>query len=820
MHSSDELDSCRFSSSAINVDASIDMRAREEWLQSEGLKVEIRHLQKLIECPVCMEVLNTPVQLPCMHNFCHACIHEALNHNKICPLCQADTMKRQIEHVPTHIVTRIQKIADLIQSLNEEPSCEEYATKLMEEARKKESQQWKEKRRLRRGTDSISSSSNSANAAAGTDADTCLPAAKLQHVAEAQLQHDEQRAPITDTGERIRNEEHNRLIPCSSLDQQIPNSHDLSTATISTTDNNNISSEFKPGDEVEVADRCWVGINRPGGRAWVQHIKHETLSPQRKQLQQSESSSGSSSNLEHSPFDGPFYTVRYVLDGRTDKDIPAFFVRNVPKEQESRPRRSRIIQNTHNDTKVKKMVVDSSSSSSMRKKRPLGDSTNQKHAHTEHDIAPTVSNGEIKQSAQDMETTTMHGSTISKKTKLEHSLEENISYKSLTHIPSTSEFLPVTKVTVSTSEPKEMIENTDWLTADEATKVNGPMDKFLQITTKERKKSNKKITMKTNKAKIGTSTTVTYNASCREIDTSTSPIYILCTNLDDKDDGYKASFMQHFNNKGIVCIEEQNFSSKVTHLIGGTMKEKSKSTNSAATKYLLKTRTMKFLLSLMHGIPILSADWLKECVSRDQIIPPSHYEVIGVHKKSKLLHRMSVARTDIAKYKHSRLFSGIRVWLAGMFPLPGPAKSDLQELLATGGAKLSMSAKELLRHISPAAVTNHGKKNNMMSKLGLTSSGATDKVQNSNQAAHLTIFAGMNSPESSRDSFHSTVSASHPSHGLSHNIVVLNEADVTIEQMRLNPIHSELFTAIDNGDVHIRSFLWVLNAVTDYNYSI
>ena len=39
-------------------------------------------------CPICLAVHEGPVELPCVHGFCRACVLEALGHKRECPLCR------------------------------------------------------------------------------------------------------------------------------------------------------------------------------------------------------------------------------------------------------------------------------------------------------------------------------------------------------------------------------------------------------------------------------------------------------------------------------------------------------------------------------------------------------------------------------------------------------------------------------------------------------------------------------------------------------------------------------------------------------------
>ncbi|KAL4430083.1 hypothetical protein ABPG74_013530 [Tetrahymena malaccensis] len=44
--------------------------------------------QKLLECPICMDYLVSPVQTQCGHTYCEICLTEALLKQNICPMCK------------------------------------------------------------------------------------------------------------------------------------------------------------------------------------------------------------------------------------------------------------------------------------------------------------------------------------------------------------------------------------------------------------------------------------------------------------------------------------------------------------------------------------------------------------------------------------------------------------------------------------------------------------------------------------------------------------------------------------------------------------
>ena len=55
---------------------------------AQAVSVEDEHLT----CPICLELLHTPVMLPCcQQTFCKRCLKQALRRSSSCPLCRAST---------------------------------------------------------------------------------------------------------------------------------------------------------------------------------------------------------------------------------------------------------------------------------------------------------------------------------------------------------------------------------------------------------------------------------------------------------------------------------------------------------------------------------------------------------------------------------------------------------------------------------------------------------------------------------------------------------------------------------------------------------
>ena len=66
------------------------------------------------DCPVCLDIINEPVSLPCGHNFCSDCLQEMTSYCKgKCPVCRRDFLSKtykvnnlikyfiQYEHCPS-----------------------------------------------------------------------------------------------------------------------------------------------------------------------------------------------------------------------------------------------------------------------------------------------------------------------------------------------------------------------------------------------------------------------------------------------------------------------------------------------------------------------------------------------------------------------------------------------------------------------------------------------------------------------------------------------------------------------------------------------
>ncbi|CAN8295721.1 unnamed protein product [Cochlearia groenlandica] len=62
----------------------------------------VLHLQKLaleLKCPLCLELLNRPVLLPCDHVFCDSCIHESSQIDSSCLICKSKYSEKALRNL-------------------------------------------------------------------------------------------------------------------------------------------------------------------------------------------------------------------------------------------------------------------------------------------------------------------------------------------------------------------------------------------------------------------------------------------------------------------------------------------------------------------------------------------------------------------------------------------------------------------------------------------------------------------------------------------------------------------------------------------------
>ncbi|XP_062030833.1 breast cancer type 1 susceptibility protein isoform X6 [Lepus europaeus] len=88
-----------------------------------GVRVEevqnvLNAMQKILECPICLELIKEPVSTKCDHIFCKFCMLKLLNQKKgpsQCPLCKNDITKRSLQE-STRFSQLVEELLKIIQA--------------------------------------------------------------------------------------------------------------------------------------------------------------------------------------------------------------------------------------------------------------------------------------------------------------------------------------------------------------------------------------------------------------------------------------------------------------------------------------------------------------------------------------------------------------------------------------------------------------------------------------------------------------------------------------------------------------------------------
>lgn len=467
------------------------------------LKQEIIQIKKLITCPICLDLLVSPVSTLCDHVFCSCCLREALSHRTACPLCGQKVPKSSIQdvHGISDIITAFDQFIKTAESLETKSSP------------------------------------------------SLIPPSSTQLSPVLSL------LPINPMSDRHDDEERAASRGSSPLPQ------DTSVATIVLD-----SDRHEVGCLVNVLPRTWAGINKLGG---VGRVEART-------------------ELE----DSWVYSIRYVLDGTRDDDVPSAFVEKYVELGRNHRRRSNLFSSPTPEP------VQESGSKRVRsgaKQEKLWFSPSPEKNSTSTSIAS-------------------------------HTTTSQTSHTNHTSHTSTADHHTASHSSASEQAPQKVVLCTTGI--DSKFHLDQKLEKLLE---------------------------------CGDVTLS--------------------------------C----GFTSDVTHLLVST----------APRNNVMQQRTMKYMQALAKGIWIVSTKWLEDCLAAHRLLPEQDYEVRG-NIKAYVEHAPRRAR--LAQMNETSLpLVDFKVLLCDPFPLPGPAKSDLEYLVTgCGGSVLSMqemkesvkNAQDLDKHVS------------------------------------------------------------------------------------------------------------------------
>ncbi|XP_055872762.1 breast cancer type 1 susceptibility protein homolog isoform X2 [Biomphalaria glabrata] len=79
-----------------------------------NMKEIVSHMQKSLECSICLDLLNNPVSTKCDHQFCSFCIYKFLQNKRYvpCPLCKKPITKRGLQERTdlTGVIAHVKKL--------------------------------------------------------------------------------------------------------------------------------------------------------------------------------------------------------------------------------------------------------------------------------------------------------------------------------------------------------------------------------------------------------------------------------------------------------------------------------------------------------------------------------------------------------------------------------------------------------------------------------------------------------------------------------------------------------------------------------------
>ena len=144
-------------------------------------------------------------------------------------------------------------------------------------------------------------------------------------------------------------------------------------------------------------------------------------------------------------------------------------------------------------------------------------------------------------------------------------------------------------------------------------------------------------------------------------------IKIVSTSLNERETQILERFARQFCVATSNDVEEED----VTHLVARV-----------DDKNIIKQRTMKYLVSIMKGMWVVSVNWLTACIKEGKIVDEVNYQADKDAKSNK--NTRDVPHTARLAKPKSPLFVNSSILLYGSYPSPSPNKSQLSKLISHG----------------------------------------------------------------------------------------------------------------------------------------
>lgn len=91
----------------------------------------LQDLAEEVKCPMCLSYFNNPVNLPCFHTFCSACVENIIRKNEVkCPLCRTTSDLGEIGIKSLKINHYLANIVDKLKSAQSTKMCGNYFFKM------------------------------------------------------------------------------------------------------------------------------------------------------------------------------------------------------------------------------------------------------------------------------------------------------------------------------------------------------------------------------------------------------------------------------------------------------------------------------------------------------------------------------------------------------------------------------------------------------------------------------------------------------------------------------------------------------------------